>query len=248
MEATKVGVNLKIITDDKKNTNLLSRDTVTIRVSKSSTLQDAILRCIKENSTISEPSEASLENISDVYFEKKDGEQVIITDYIEQTLTMLETEGFKFGLLGYTYTVTMKLKKTPSQQSKQINHLELIMTTQNTKSYLVPAIPNIHLPFLKGQSDFDEAASDEALEKLHALQIDEQVKCLLCSYLEQLGFGYSNNEEKKSLEKFIDLYSKTLLFVERVWKSLFKCDFPSIPSSCSEVKSLQLLKLTDRKK
>ena len=143
----------------------------------------------------------------------------------------------------------MKLpKKAPSQKSQPINPFPLMMTSQNTRSYLEPQINNIHLPFIKGQRDHDEALSDEALVNLQALDFDKQVQCLVCSYLNQLGFGYSNDEEKKSLEKFVDLYSKTLLFVERFWKSLLKSDFPLIPSSWSEVKSLQLLKLTHRKK
>lgn len=249
----KVFVRLKIIADDKKKTNLLKREFHSVQESMSSSLQDAIMRCIEENSTISAQIEVTPQHISDVYYMKKiDGVQEDITAAMEQTLEVLASEGLKFGLAGYIFVVSMRhekvMKEKPSQQSQLINPFAVMMTSQNTMSYLVPEIQNIHLPFMKSQRDHDEALSHEALVKLQALDFDKQVQCLVCSYLKQLGFGYDNDEQKKSLEKFVDLYSKTLQFVFRCWKSLLKEDFPTIPSSCSEVQSLQLLKLTHRKK
>ena len=60
-------------------------------------------------------------------------------------------------------------------------------------------------------------------------------------------YGYNNNEERDELEKFTDLCSNTLLFVESHWNSLLMTDFPSIPKAHFKVQSLQLLALTNRK-
>lgn len=254
MEATKVFVRLRIIADDKKKTNLLKTEFCLFQESKSASLQDAIMRCIKENSTISAQIEVTPQHISEVsYMEKIDGALTDMTAAIELSLEELESQGLKLGMAGYIYVAKMNhegvLNKAPSKQSRSINPFQLMMKSQNTTSYLVPEIQNIHLPFLKGQNDYDEALSVDALEQLQALAIDKQMRSLLRSYIEQLGLGYGNDEEKKSLEKFIDLYAKSLLFVERFWKSLLNNhDFPSIPSHYSSVQSLQLLKLTQRKK
>ena len=51
----KLGVRFKIIANDKKKTNIWKySDVVTIVVSKSFTLQNAIMQCIKEKSIIAD--------------------------------------------------------------------------------------------------------------------------------------------------------------------------------------------------
>lgn len=250
--ADKVTVRLKLLADDKKKTNLLKTDTCMIAILKSSTLQDAIMCCVKEQSTIKTPSEVTTEHISDLsYMEEREGELCSIFYYIQHSLEALVDVGFKFGPFGCTFVATLSdqvLKKGPSEQSGPITcAFKKMMTSQNTMSYLEPEIQNIHLPFMGGQSDNNEASSNSVLEQLHDLNFDIQVQCLVRSYIKQLGFGYTNSTEEESLEKFVDLYSKTLQFVERYWKNLLVSEFPSIPKQHSNVQSLKLLKLTQRK-
>lgn len=117
----KLGVRFKLIANDKKETNLLSTDTVTILVSKSSTLQGAIMQCIKEKSNIKDPSEITPEHISDICYIDDHGDLTSLLNCEQATLECFEKGGFKFSPCGFTFIVYMKLKEAHSQQSEPVN-------------------------------------------------------------------------------------------------------------------------------
>ena len=71
--------------------------------------------------------------------------------------------------------------------------------------------------------------------------INEQILDKIYEVYEEIRLGYSSNDQKMKLEGNAQLLMRSLCYVQRHWKVLFRAEYPHIPTGVEGFESSKLL-------
>mmetsp|Transcript_32957 Transcript_32957/g.71320 ORF Transcript_32957/g.71320 Transcript_32957/m.71320 type:complete len:255 (-) Transcript_32957:1056-1820(-) len=210
-------------------------------------LVDVALEVINKHTKVSSNCPIIDRNIID----KVSCESTDITECLDFSLTEIDSPTSR--IFGQAVKIVIKAAR-PTPAAPRENAFSKMMKNVSSSNFLPHE--NVTFPFLvhaKTDTDADEIDSNEEsdnedlFERIHANNVQEQIKILLRSLFYQIGLGYTDASEEVELSTFINSYTNVLCFVEKHWESILMNSFPKLPGPSASSMSLQLLTMTERK-
>ena len=128
------------------------------------------------------------------------------------------------------FTVTISELEESGSAPQMPNFNDFLMASASKIEYL-PCSTLFQLPFLS-KTILDKEDNKEGLLSIQAEDTQYQTKELLRVLLTQFNIGFTDSDEKKQLEKFVNSFSNVLCFIINNWSKLFiHKEFPILPAN-----------------